>query len=81
MLPNKIKTFHWLLTLEKFPTNVYLIRIGMNVNPHCHFCEKKLKTTSHIFFQYKNAIHFWEKMQIKSGVQFVQQINQLTCEN
>lgn len=65
-VPNKIKTFIWLLSHDRLLTWAFLNRIGVNCNPACYFCSFIPETSTHIFFDYPNAKLFWHDLTSKA---------------
>lgn len=50
-LPNKIKSFFWLLFHERLHTNSYLHSVSLNINPCCTFVPMSQSSTSSSFAQ------------------------------
>lgn len=55
---SKIKFFLWLLHHNILPTNLTLIRRGINTSPTCLICNQH-EDISHIFFEYPITQDFW----------------------
>lgn len=48
-VPNKIKSFTWLLAHSRLPTNKYLHNVGIHLNLSCTFCNYPEESIHHIF--------------------------------
>ncbi|KAM3236215.1 hypothetical protein P3L10_016252 [Capsicum annuum] len=79
--PNKVKTFLCLLTHGKLPSNSYLSRIGLNIDPLCSYCYSSPETVNRIFFRCPNAVNFWRDLQLQATSTFLISLPDLNHTN
>lgn len=65
-VPNKIKSFFWLLFHDRLPAGSFLQHIRIQLDTICCFRNRTIKTSSHIFFECPNANTFWTKLASES---------------
>ena len=61
-VPQKIRTFMWLLHHGRILTNHEKIRRGFSSNPNCTCCPDKVEDVDHLFCCCKMVQPIWEKM-------------------
>lgn len=77
-IPNKIKTFLWLLLHGKTPTNSSLHSKGFNIPASCKICNHQWEDITHIFFQCSYATKFWDSVKRNCTSPILRDISDLT---
>lgn len=62
LFDNKVKEFMWKLTHRVLTTKEYLKRWGMQIDPHCPFCQHN-EDTHHALISCARAHQLWTKVQ------------------
>lgn len=66
--PNKLKFFIWKLIHNRLPTNEYLQRLGIDLDPKCPICSSPT--------EYSNSIFFYRASARKIGMDLLDKANQ-----
>lgn len=61
-IPQKFKTFLWLIFHDKLPTNCLHARRGITTLDTCPRCENSPETISHLFRECPKALALWDKI-------------------
>lgn len=61
-LPQKLKTFLWLIFHDKLPTNLMRAKRGINTSVCCPRCNLALENMDHLFRDCPKAIAIWDKI-------------------
>lgn len=61
-LPQKLKTFIWLILHDKLPTNLLRNRRGMATSDLCPRCNSSSESTIHLFRDCPKAMSIWDSI-------------------
>ena len=61
-MPQRIRSFIWLVHHEKILTNKERNRRGFTADPYCSLCREEIEDLNHIFCTCLMADQFWRKM-------------------
>ena len=59
----KLRVFQFKLLHRRIATNNYLSKIGLSSTDICNFCEEKVETLIHLFWECSRVQIFWQKVQ------------------
>ncbi|TYG85797.1 hypothetical protein ES288_A13G084000v1 [Gossypium darwinii] len=64
-VPPRVRSFLWMISIDRLPTKVFLIRRGMKLNrlrDGCPWCYSDQETAVHLFFPCNFIVSFWRKI-------------------
>ncbi|KAH1063593.1 hypothetical protein J1N35_028580 [Gossypium stocksii] len=64
MVPLKVKSFLWMISIDRLPTKEFLIRRGVKLGQlgnGCPWCYRESETVVHLFFHCNFIESFWRK--------------------
>ena len=58
-ISQKLRSFHYRFMMEAIITNIQLKYYGIKENNLCSFCETKVETIKHMFYECENVSKIW----------------------